>query len=91
MNDVFPPAGRRCQWLPPYIHSRGVFDGSSPCSSTGWQRNGVLQHERVYVNGKPKQEPGRHRRAQLTILRLQLLVLWFILPVCFSSQGPVSH
>lgn len=53
-------AGRWCQWLPPLIHCRSVCNGSSSCSSPGWQCSGVLQHERVCVYGKSKQEPGTH-------------------------------
>lgn len=50
--------GRWSQWLSPFIHSRGVCDGPSTCSSLGWQCSRILQHERVCVYGESKQEPG---------------------------------
>lgn len=60
-------AGRWSKRIPPYVHRRGVCDGSSPRSSSGWQRSGVLQHERLCFNGKSQQEPGTHTKTLMHI------------------------
>lgn len=61
-------AGRWRQWLSALIHSRGVRNGPSSCSSPGGQRSGVLQHERVCVYGESKQEPGIQTHTSLKYL-----------------------
>lgn len=74
---VCASAGRRGQRLPSFLHCRGVCDGSSPRRSSGRQRGGLLQHERLCFNGESKQKPGTHAHMHIIYSKCCNIVLNF--------------